>query len=171
MRNKQRLNCSGRVGYRGGPRFLLFLVLAAAAIAQTSSQIESDEVKRVGAHLQCSCGCNDNLNCNMSSGQCPICKPARTRIFRKQQEGMSDDSIITALVSSGEFTRLNDPNLYFWVVPYFSMALGVSAICVILRRVRSGKQRLEGTDGTRTGDDPDFAHYLNAIEIDTEALD
>jgi cytochrome c-type biogenesis protein CcmH/NrfF len=171
VRNKQRLNRSGRVGYRGGSGFLLFLVLAAAAIAQTSSQIESDQVKRVGAHLQCSCGCNDNLNCNMSSGQCPICKPARTRIFRKQQEGISDDSIITALVSSGEFTRLNDPNLYFWVVPYFSMALGGSVIGVILHRVRSGKQRPAGTDGTRTGNDPDFARYLNAIEMDTEALD
>ena len=171
MRNKQRLNRIGRVGYRVGHRFLLFLLLAAAAIAQTSSQIESDEVKRVGAHLQCSCGCNDNLNCNMSSGQCPICKPARTRIFRKQQEGMSDDSIITALVSSGEFTRLNDPNSYFWVVPYVSMALGGSVICVILSRVRRGKQRLAGTDGTSTGNDPDFARYLHAIEMDTDALD
>ena len=171
MKNKQRLTRSGRVGYRGGRGFLLFLVLAAAAIAQTSSQIESDEVKRVGAHLQCSCGCNDNLNCNMSGGQCPICKPARTRIFRKQQEGMSDDSIITALVSSGEFTRLNDPNSYFWVVPYVSMALGGSVICVILNRVRRGKQRLAETDGTSTGNDPDFARYLDAIETDTEALD
>ena len=171
MRNEQGLNRSGRVGYRGGRRFLLFLVLAAAAIAQTSSQIESDEVKRVGAHLQCSCGCNDNLNCNMSSGQCPICKPARTRIFRQQQEGMSDDSIITALVSSGGFTRLNDPNSYLWVVPYSSVVLGGSAICVILRRVRSGKQRQAGTDETRTGNDPDFARYLKAVEMDTEALD
>ena len=150
---------------------MLLLVLTATAIAQTSSQIESDEVKRVGAHLQCTCGCSDNLNCNMSSGQCPVCKPARTRIFRKQQEGMSDDSIISALASSGEFKRLNDPNLYFWVVPYFSMALGCSVICVILRRVRSGKQRPAGTDGTRTGNDPDLARYLKAIEMDAEALD
>ena len=84
---------------------------------------------------------------------------------------MSDDSIITALVSSGEFTRLNDPNLYFWVVPYFSMALGGSVICAILRRVRRGNQRPAGTHGTGTGNDPDFARYLNAIELETEALD
>ena len=169
MSNKQRLNPGGRVGHRGGRRIALFLVLTAAAIAQTSSQIESDEVKRVGAHLQCTCGCNDNLNCNMSSGQCPICKPARTRIFRKQQEGMSDDSIVSALVSSGEFTRLNDPNSYFWVVPYFSLALGGSVLCLALRRLRRGK--MLGPGGTGIGNDPDFARYVKAIEIETETLD
>jgi cytochrome c-type biogenesis protein CcmH/NrfF len=167
--NKQRLNPVGRAGHRGGRRIVLFLVLAAAAIAQTSSQIESDEVRRVGAHLQCTCGCNDNLNCNMSSGQCPVCKPARTRIFRKQQEGMSDDSIVSALLSSGEFTRLNDPNSYFWVVPWFSLALGSIVLCLTLRRLRSGK--MLGRSGTRTGNDPDFARYVKAIEIETETLD
>jgi cytochrome c-type biogenesis protein CcmH/NrfF len=169
MSNRQRSNASGRVGHRGGRRIALFLVLTAAAIAQNSSQIESDEVKRVGAHLQCTCGCNDNLNCNMSSGQCPICKPARTRIFRKQQEGMSDDSIVSALVSSGEFRRLNDPNSYFWVVPYFSLVLGVGVLCLALRRLRSGKMIRQG--GTGIGKDPDFARYVKAIEIATETLD
>src|SRR5580704_15479991 len=150
MRHKQRLNRSGHVGYRRGRRILLFLTLAAAALAQTSSQIESDEVKRVGAHLQFTCGCNDNLNCNMSSGQCPVCKPARTRIFKQQQAGMSDDSIITALVSRGEFTRLNDPNSYFWVVPYFSLALGGGVIWVVLRRLRSGTLRPAEATGATT---------------------
>src|SRR5580704_10387524 len=90
-------------------RSLLLLALAAAAIGQTSTQVESDEVKRVGIHLQCTCGCNDNLNCNMSSGQCHICKPARTKIFQMQQAGMNDDSIIADFVKSGDFTRLSDP--------------------------------------------------------------
>jgi cytochrome c-type biogenesis protein CcmH/NrfF len=167
--NEQRLNPVGRVRHRGGRRIVLFLVLTAAAIAQTSSQIESDEVRRVGAHLQCTCGCNDNLNCNMSSGQCPVCKPARARIFRKQQEGMSDDSIVSALLSSGEFTRLNDPNAYFWVVPWLSLALGSIVLCLTLRRLRSGE--MLGRSGTRTGTDPDFARYIKSIETETETLD
>src|SRR5579863_4256937 len=100
-------------------RGLLVLTLAAAAIAQTSSQLESDEVKRVGIHLKCTCGCNDNLNCNMSSGQCHICKPARAKIFQMEQDGVSDESIIASFVKSGEFTLLADPNSYVWVVPYF----------------------------------------------------
>jgi cytochrome c-type biogenesis protein CcmH/NrfF len=167
--NKQRLNPGERVGHRGCRRIALFLILTAAAIAQTSSQIESDEVKRVGAHLQCTCGCNDNLNCNMSSGQCPVCKPARTRIFRKQQEGISDDSIISGLVSTGEFTRLNDPSSYFWVVPCLSLALGGSVLCLALRGLRSRK--MLGPYGSMIGNDPDFARYVKAIEMETESLD
>src|SRR5450432_1582680 len=102
-------------------RSLLLLALAIAAIAQSSSDIESDEVKRVGIHLKCTCGCSDNLNCNMSSGQCHICKPARAKIFKMQQAGMNDDAIVQSFVKSGEFTFLADPNSFFWVVPYFSL--------------------------------------------------
>jgi hypothetical protein len=54
-------------------RGLLFLVRAGTALAQTESQIESDEVQRIGSHLNCQCGgCNDNVNCMMSGGQCPF---------------------------------------------------------------------------------------------------
>jgi hypothetical protein len=84
---------------------------------------------------------------------------------------MSDDSIITASVSSGGFTRLNDPTAYFWVVPYFSLALGGGVIWVVLRRLRIDTLRRAGAVGTTTGNDPDFARYLKAVETDTEALD
>jgi cytochrome c-type biogenesis protein CcmH/NrfF len=152
-------------------RSLLVLGLAIAAIAQTSSQIESDEVKRVGIHLMCSCGCKDNLNCNMSSGQCHICKPARAKIFKMQQEGKSDDSIVASFVQSGEFTLLSDPNSSFWVVPYFSLALGGLVVWVVLRRLRAGKPVAATVGGPAIDADPDFARYRDAIEKDTEKLD
>jgi hypothetical protein len=80
-------------------RGVLFLALASAAFAQTESQIESDEVKRVGSHLNCQCGgCNDNLNCMMSGGQCPYCKPSRKKIFKMQLDGMDDSSIVASFV-------------------------------------------------------------------------
>ena len=165
-----------RIFRRGFKRGLLLCLVAAAAIAQTSSQIESDDVKRVGTHLKCTCGCGENLNCSMSSGQCHICKPARSKIFKMQQAGMSDDSIIASFVKSGEFTLLSDPNSFFWVVPYFGLALGGVVVWVVLRRLRGGK----GTSGTmhpataggpRIDDDPDFARYRDAIERDTQKLD
>jgi cytochrome c-type biogenesis protein CcmH/NrfF len=152
-------------------RSLLLFGLTVAAIAQTSSQLESDEVKRVGIHLQCTCGCNDNLNCNMSSGQCHICKPARTKIFTMQQSGMNDDSIVHALVQSGEFTFLSDPNSYFWVVPYFSLGLGGVVVWFVLRRLRGNRLHPATAGGPRIDHDPDFARYRDAIERDTEKLD
>jgi cytochrome c-type biogenesis protein CcmH/NrfF len=156
------------------------LALAVAAIAQTSSQIESDEVKRVGIHLKCTCGCGENLNCSMSSGQCHICKPARAKIFKMQQAGMSDDSIVASFVQSGEFTLLSDPNSYFWLVPYFSLALGGVVVWMVLRRLRSNRMhhaiQHAGASGSGVGsrisdNDPDYARYREAIEKDTEKLD
>ncbi len=147
------------------------LALAVAAIAQTSSQLESDDVKRVGIHLKCTCGCSDNLNCNMSSGQCHICKPARAKIFKMQQAGMSDDSIVDSFVKSGEFTLLSDPNSYFWVVPYFSLVLGGVVVWFVLKRLRGNKLHPATAGGPGLDDDPDFARYREAIERDTEKLD
>ena len=152
-------------------RGLLVFALAAAAIAQTSSQIESDEVKRVGIHLKCTCGCGENLNCSMSSGQCHICKPARAKIFKLQQAGMTDESIVDSFVKSGEFTLLSDPNSYFWVVPYFSLALGGVVVWFVLRRLRGGKLHPAAVGGPAIDNDPDFAKYRDAIEKDTEKLD
>jgi len=161
-------------------RGFLVLALAVAAIAQTSSQIESDEVKSVGIHLKCTCGCGENLNCSMSSGQCHICKPARAKIFKMQQSGMSNDSIVASFVQSGEFTLLSDPNSYFWLVPYFSLALGGVVVWMVLRRLRSHKpihaMQHAGAGGPgvasgMTDDDANFARYRDAIEKDTEKLD
>src|SRR5580704_14392875 len=143
-------------------RGFLVLALAVAAIAQTSSQIESDEVKSVGIHLKCTCGCGENLNCSMSSGQCHICKPARAKIFKMQQTGMSNDSIVASFVQSGEFTLLSDPNSYFWLVPYFSLALGGVVVWFVLRRLRSGRLHSATASGPAI-DDADFARYRDAI--------
>ena len=160
-----------RVPARFIKRSLLVFALAIAAIAQTSSQIESDEVKRVGIHLKCTCGCGENLNCNMSSGQCHICKPARAKIFKMQQEGMRDDTIVASFVKSGEFTLLSDPSSFFWVVPYFSLLLGGIVVWAVLKHLRSSKMTPATAAGPAIDNDPDFARYREAIEKDTEKLD
>lgn len=152
-------------------RILLVFAVAIAAIAQSSSQLESDDVKRVGVHLKCTCGCGENLNCSMSSGQCHICKPARAKIFKMQQAGMSDESIIDSFVKSGEFTLLSDPNSFFWVVPYFSLALGGVVVWAVLKKLRAGKMTPAAAGGPAIDNDPEFAKYRDAIERDTEKLD
>ena len=91
---------SGESGFRFRrlKRGLLFFLMATAAWGQTESGIESDEVKRIGSHLNCQCGCKDNLNCMMSGGQCPFCKPMRTHIFQMQQAGMSDSVVVASFL-------------------------------------------------------------------------
>ena len=156
----------------------LFLLIAASVTAiwaQTEAQIESDEVKRVGTHISCQCGaCTENVNCMMSAGQCHFCKPARTQIYKMQTQGMTDAQIIQAfIVEYGEKIFRHDPNSYFWVVPYISLAVGGLAILLILIRVRGHHPHLKpaAAGGPPLDDDPTLARYRDAIEKDTSKLD
>ncbi len=156
-------------------RSLLFLVLAVAALAQTESQIESDEVKRVGTHLNCQCGaCTENVNCMMSAGQCHFCKPARTQIYKMQSSGMSDEQIVQAfIVEYGQKIFRAGPNSYFWLVPYICLAAGGLLIVFVLRRMLGGHPPLKPAlaGGPPLDDDPTLARYRDAIEKDTARLD
>jgi len=150
--------------------------MAGAALAQTESQIESDEVRRVGSHLNCQCGCKDNFNCMMAGGQCPFCKPMRTKIFRMQQAGMNDTAIIASFVrDSGDKIFRPDPDLSFWLVPYFSLGLGGFITAFILMRMRDRARNYPSIEvpasGLSGGADAPFALYREAIEKDTEALE
>ncbi len=158
-------------------RSILFLVLAAAALAQNEAQIESDDVKRVGSHINCQCGaCTENVNCMMSSGQCHFCKPTRTKIFQMQSAGMSDTQIIQAFIQEyGQKIFRRDPNSFFWIIPYLSLGAGAIILWAILRRVRGHHPLKPATAGGPPGalepDDPTLARYRDAIEKDTARLD
>jgi hypothetical protein len=151
-------------------RGVLFLALAGAALAQTESQIESDEVKRVGSHLNCQCGCNDNLNCMMSGGQCPYCKPARKKIFAMQLGGMDDSSIVASFVREvGDKVLRRDPGALFRLVPYLSLGLGTLGIVVLLKGMRNrgdSQTPVVSVAGEPPDDDEDFLYYLDTIEKD-----
>jgi cytochrome c-type biogenesis protein CcmH/NrfF len=148
-------------------RSLLLLILSAAAFAQTESQIESDEVKRVGTHIACQCGsCTENVNCNMSSGQCHFCKPARTRIYELQKTGMDDSGIIAYFKQQyGAAIFRADPNSFFWLVPYLMLGIGGVVLWIVLKRMRGVKPLQPAVAG-----DPLLARYRDAIEKETDDL-
>lgn len=156
---------------------LVFLFAAGLAFAQSEAQIESDQVKRVGSHLNCQCGCTDDVNCNMSAGQCHFCKPARTQIFQMEQDGKSDEAIVAAFIKQyGDKIFRPDPNSWFWVVPYVGLALGGVLVIWVLARIRGSKHTLQpaagpGFSSTAPPDDPSFARYRDAIEKDTDRLE
>jgi cytochrome c-type biogenesis protein CcmH/NrfF len=156
-------------------RSFLFLILAVAAFAQSESQLESDEVKRVGTHLACQCGaCTENINCMMSSGQCHFCKPARAKVFGMQQAGMDDGQIVASFIKEyGEKIFRHDPNSYFWLVPYISLAGGAIVIFFVLRRMREHHPLKPALAGAQPpiDDDPTLARYRETIEKDTARLE
>jgi len=154
-------------------RSLLFLALVGVAVAQTESEIESDQVKRVGQHIACQCGaCTENVNCNMSSGQCHFCKPTRTRIFQMQKAGMDDSGIIATFVREyGKGIFRADPNSFFWLVPYLGLAAGAIVVWLVLKRLMHGHSFKPAAAGPAVEDDPVYARYRAAVEKDTEKLD
>jgi cytochrome c-type biogenesis protein CcmH/NrfF len=155
-------------------RSFLFLALVGAAIAQTESQIESDEVKRVGTHINCQCGsCSENVNCNMSSGQCHFCKPARTKIYELQKSGMNDAGIIAYFKKQyGDIIFRADPNSFFWLIPYLTLAAGGGVLWLVLKRMRGTSKALHpAVAGGAPAHDPLLDRYRDAIEKETDKLD
>src|SRR6476646_11997876 len=91
---------------------LLILMVAVAALAQTASEKPSVDVRRVGARLQCQCGCGDSVaSCSML--ECHFSKPAKERIAQMQSVGMNDDQIVQAFISDyGAVVYLAPPNAF-----------------------------------------------------------
>ena len=148
---------------------LLALVIAVAALAQTASEKPSVDVRRVGARLQCQCGCKDSVaTCSML--ECHFSKPAKERIAQMQSASMSDEQIVQAFIRDyGAGIYLAPPNAFGWIVPYAVVGLGLLGIVVVLRRYMKPKVM---TDlGPVEIDDPALAKYKDQIEKDLANLD
>ena len=148
---------------------LLFLLLAVAALAQTASEKPSVDVRRVGARLQCQCGCKDSVaTCSML--ECHFSKPAKERIAQMQSVGMSDDQIVQAFIRDyGIAVYLAPPNAFGWIIPYSVAGLGLVVVFLFVRKYYKPKVM---TDlGEIEADDPELAKYHDQIEKDTANLD
>ncbi len=146
------------------------LLIAGLALAQTETQITSDPVRRVAKHVSCQCGsCSDDANCMMSSGQCGFCKPARTKIFRMQQAGLSDQKILDSFIEEyGQKIFRADPNAFAWLVPYVALLLGGMVVVWFVRR--SSRPQSAPADGPAL-DDRALGKYREQIEKDLAHLD
>src|SRR5512133_3768801 len=113
---------------------LLILALAVVALAQTASEKPNVDVRRVGARLQCQCGCKDSVaTCSML--ECHFSKPAKERIAQMQSVGMSDEQIVQAFIRDyGMAVYLAPPNAFGWIIPYASLGFGLVVILLILRK-------------------------------------
>ena len=145
-------------------------MIAVAALAQTASEKPSVDVRRVGARLQCQCGCKDSVaTCSML--ECHFSKPAKERIAQLQALGMNDDQIIQKFIQEyGQGIYLAPPNAWGWIVPYATAAIGLGVIVLVLRKYM--KPRAAMTDlGPMEIDDPLLAKYKDQIEKDLEKME
>jgi len=147
----------------------LLVLVAAGAVAQTVSEKPSADVRRVGARLQCQCGCKDSVStCNML--ECSFSKPAKERIARMQAAGYSDGQIVQAFIRDyGQKIYLAPPNAFGWIVPYASIGAGLFVIWAFVRKYR--KPQVMTDLGPMEIDDPALEKYKDQIEEDLKKLD
>ncbi|MDR3701396.1 MAG: cytochrome c-type biogenesis protein CcmH [Candidatus Sulfopaludibacter sp.] len=148
---------------------LLAFVIAIAALAQTASENPSADVRRVGMRLQCQCGCKDSVaTCSML--ECGFSKPAKERIARMQNVGMSDQQIVQAFIQDyGPGIFLAPPSAFGWIVPYVSVGFGLMVIWLFVRKYRKPKPMAE--IGPIELDDPALAKYKDQIEKEMADLE
>jgi cytochrome c-type biogenesis protein CcmH/NrfF len=147
---------------------LLMLAGAAVSFAQTASEKPSVDVRRVGAHLGCQCGCKDTVaTCAML--ECSSSKPAKEKIAKLQAAGWTDQAIIDQFVAEfGPSIYRGNPSAFGWLVPYLLIAPGLALIWWFVRRYRRPRAI---PDVGPAPDDPELAKYQEQIEKDLAHLD
>ena len=145
------------------------VLVAAGAVAQTVSEKPSADVRRVGARMQCQCGCKDSVaTCNML--ECSFSKPAKERIARMQATGYSDAQIVQAFIRDyGQKIYLAPPSAFGWIVPYASLCAGLFVLWAFVKKYRKPKALTEL--GPMEIDDPALEKYKDQIEEDLKKLD
>jgi cytochrome c-type biogenesis protein CcmH len=148
---------------------LLLLAASPFAFAETAAEKPSVDVRRVGAHIGCQCGCKDTVaTCAML--ECSFSKPAKEKIARLQEAGLSDKSIIDQFVAEfGPAVYRGDPSAYGWLVPYLLIAPGLALIWWFMRRYYR-KPRPMAEIGPAP-DDSELAKYHEQIEKDLARLE
>ena len=142
------------------------LMLASLGLAQASidtydfsTQAERDRYRTLVEELRCPKCQNQNI----ADSDAPIAMDMRDEIFKKLEEGQSNEEIVGFLVDRyGDFVRYKPPvnksTLILWYGPAALLVIGVLMVAVIvLRRRRSlrvGKdeQQLSGDEQDRLAD-------------------
>jgi cytochrome c-type biogenesis protein CcmH/NrfF len=118
---------------------LLVLGLAAVCLAQSSSQLLTPAIKRVGERLACLC-----RTCNNTVGDCPMLEchyasPAKRKIGEMQMAKHSDDEIVKSFVQETGLEALSAPpttgvSSLAYIMPWLAIVLGLGAIYLFIRR-------------------------------------
>ncbi len=116
-------------------------------------QAERDRYRVLTEELRCPKCQNQNI----ADSDAPIAMDMRAEIFKKLENGESNDEIVEFLVDRyGDFVRYNPPvnssTAILWYGPFALLALGFGMVAVIvIRRRRAG--RLESLDNQLSSDE------------------
>jgi cytochrome c-type biogenesis protein CcmH/NrfF len=112
----------------------LIALLAVIALAQTTPTWDSREINGIAAKLNCSCGCKQNMACQMQPG-CQVCKTNKQKMYSMRQAGMSESQILDQFIKEqGQDVLVVPPGAMGVVGPYVALALGLGLVILMMRR-------------------------------------
>lgn len=120
---------------------LLLVLVAGLCLAQSSSDLLTPSIRRVGDRLACLCGACKNTVATCQMLGCHYSSPARERIAKLQGEGKNDDAIVADFISREGKRALAVPpaegfHLLGWIMPFAALGLGVWMIYAFMKRYR-----------------------------------
>lgn len=150
---------------------LLILALAVLCLAQSTTPLANERVRRLGDQLMCQCGCGSSVTgCNML--ECHFAKPVRQKLLAMVTAGMTDSAILDSFVKEyGPAILMKPPargfNLLGYVMPFIGIALGLVFVWWVIKRFRKPVAAPVGPGL----DASTLAGYQAKIEKDLEELD
>lgn len=151
---------------------LLIVGLAALSLAQSSSQLLTPEIRRVGARLACLCGACKNTVGDCAMLECHYSKPARVKIATMQSAQSGDDAIVDSFVKERGLQALSSPPTegfsgLAWIMPWVAVGIGLGAIFLFIRRFHPTRATASAPEI-----DPELMkRYRDSIEKDLAKLD
>jgi cytochrome c-type biogenesis protein CcmH len=142
------------------------LAAALLLLGQGGNPLENPRVRRLGDQLVCLCGCGSSVTqCNML--HCEFSEPARQKLLRMVNAGMTDSEILAAFVKEyGQRVLMKPPsegfNLLGWLMPFIALAAGLALVWWLIRRFRAPL--------AAAGPEPDPA-LMARIEKETDEMD
>lgn len=149
---------------------LALVLVAALCLAQSSSELLSPAVRRVGERLACLCGSCKNTVATCQMLGCHYSAPARERIAKMLAAGFSDDAIVEDFVKREGKRALAAPpaegfHLLSWLMPFVALGIGLWAIYLYIHRFRKPAPPLVKADSAL------LERYQEDIERDLAKLD
>lgn len=152
---------------------LLLVLIAGLCLAQSSSDLMTPAIKRVGDRLACLCGSCKNTVATCQMLGCHYSSPAKEKIAKMQAAGKSDDEIVNAFIKEEGLRALAVPptegfHLLGWTMPFVAIGLGLTAIWFF---VRSNRKPMEVASNAPEIDKATLDRYHEQIEKDLAKLD
>jgi len=154
---------------------LALALLVFGALLTGSVPLQNPRVRSLGEMLTCQCGCNYSVaSCNMQG--CGFADPARARLMKMVESGMSDEAILAAFEREYGKVILRQPPtqgfyLVSWIMPFAGLGAGLVLLWLILRHYLARRPSTVGATASADVPSPELERYRERIEKDLADLD